>query len=232
MKRCPQCEFIYEDEQNLCDMDGKELVSEDGSLRIAPDAAAVPIPSKRKSSLKLFAVFAIPAVILGVLLPIAFQGQLIGTQNSEPISRSANQSEPAEASIPPVVIPEVSPSPSSDLQPTEEAPTTPDESSDTGATEEENAQQRSIARASADSVSRANTRAIGNARAKDAGIKVVEVSSDRPAPVATQPVNPRPRQEKKTQTVAKAKPAEDQNNSKIGTFLKRTGRILKKPFKL
>ena len=26
MKLCPQCEFIYEDDQNTCDMDGKELV--------------------------------------------------------------------------------------------------------------------------------------------------------------------------------------------------------------
>jgi len=26
MKRCPQCEFIYEDEQSLCDMDGILLV--------------------------------------------------------------------------------------------------------------------------------------------------------------------------------------------------------------
>ena len=25
MKRCPSCEFIYEDEQRLCDMDGSEL---------------------------------------------------------------------------------------------------------------------------------------------------------------------------------------------------------------
>jgi hypothetical protein len=27
MKLCPQCDFIYEDDQNVCDMDGKELVS-------------------------------------------------------------------------------------------------------------------------------------------------------------------------------------------------------------
>lgn len=26
MKRCPQCEFIYEDDQNCCDMDGIDLV--------------------------------------------------------------------------------------------------------------------------------------------------------------------------------------------------------------
>lgn len=28
MKHCPQCDFIYEDDQSVCDMDGKELVSD------------------------------------------------------------------------------------------------------------------------------------------------------------------------------------------------------------
>jgi hypothetical protein len=35
MKRCPQCEFIYEDEQTACDMDGKVLVNA-GSFAIIP----------------------------------------------------------------------------------------------------------------------------------------------------------------------------------------------------
>jgi len=26
MKLCPQCAFIYEDNQRVCDMDGKELI--------------------------------------------------------------------------------------------------------------------------------------------------------------------------------------------------------------
>ena len=32
MKRCPQCEFIYEDEQSLCDMDGVLLVFDSRTL--------------------------------------------------------------------------------------------------------------------------------------------------------------------------------------------------------
>ncbi len=32
MKRCPQCEFIYEDYQTLCDMDGRELVYHSGPV--------------------------------------------------------------------------------------------------------------------------------------------------------------------------------------------------------
>jgi hypothetical protein len=34
MKRCPQCEFIYEDYQTLCDMDGRELVYHSGPVAV------------------------------------------------------------------------------------------------------------------------------------------------------------------------------------------------------
>jgi hypothetical protein len=37
MKLCPQCEFIYEDDQSFCDMDGKELVFGSGALAFAED---------------------------------------------------------------------------------------------------------------------------------------------------------------------------------------------------
>ena len=40
MKRCPLCEFIYEDDQSLCDMDGIELVAERGELLAPAEAAA------------------------------------------------------------------------------------------------------------------------------------------------------------------------------------------------
>lgn len=38
MKQCPQCEFLYEDDQSVCDMDGKELVydGDPPSFQITP----------------------------------------------------------------------------------------------------------------------------------------------------------------------------------------------------
>jgi hypothetical protein len=39
MKRCPQCDFIYEDEQNVCDMDGSELVLDKRVMPRAEEAA-------------------------------------------------------------------------------------------------------------------------------------------------------------------------------------------------
>ena len=41
MKLCPQCEFIYEDDQRFCDMDGQELVH-DPSPRVFAENAPVP----------------------------------------------------------------------------------------------------------------------------------------------------------------------------------------------
>ncbi len=40
MKLCPQCEFIYEDDQTLCDMDGKELVYDPRALAFAGNVPA------------------------------------------------------------------------------------------------------------------------------------------------------------------------------------------------
>jgi len=47
MKLCPQCDFIYEDDQSVCDMDGKELVSDPATVVIeqgfATPVSATPV---------------------------------------------------------------------------------------------------------------------------------------------------------------------------------------------
>lgn len=45
MKLCPQCEFIYEDDQSLCDMDGSALVYNSGP--VALEGSATPALSQR-----------------------------------------------------------------------------------------------------------------------------------------------------------------------------------------
>jgi hypothetical protein len=42
MKLCPQCEFIYEDDQKFCDMDGQELVHDQKRRAFTDDTAALP----------------------------------------------------------------------------------------------------------------------------------------------------------------------------------------------
>lgn len=87
MKRCPQCEFIYEDDQSCCDMDGNALVFD--------DPTASPALAKMDSPVKPFrfrrsAVISICAVILGVLVLAIVYASLERalTANSEPVSTS------------------------------------------------------------------------------------------------------------------------------------------------
>lgn len=48
MKRCPLCDFIYEDDQSVCDMDGTELVHD--SEELVPAAKdSTPAPPQRRA---------------------------------------------------------------------------------------------------------------------------------------------------------------------------------------
>ena len=69
MKRCPQCEFIYEDDQSLCDMDGVLLVLDSRTLpnmnaltTVTPKAP----PPKRNRAVPAFATL-ILALVLGMV---------------------------------------------------------------------------------------------------------------------------------------------------------------------
>ena len=62
MKRCPQCEFIYEDDQKCCDMDGFALVFDQST----PASTLPKLTTKRTSSRRsLLSVF---GVVFGVLV--------------------------------------------------------------------------------------------------------------------------------------------------------------------
>ena len=63
MKRCPQCEFVYEDEQTVCDMDGSELLHEALSLPLQPvgDIDVEPTKTSPRSSTRNFVVPAFAA---------------------------------------------------------------------------------------------------------------------------------------------------------------------------
>lgn len=65
MKRCPQCEFIYEDGQSLCDMDGRDLVYDIRPL--TGNTATAKTSRTTKSSSKRSAA-ALIGIVLGVVL--------------------------------------------------------------------------------------------------------------------------------------------------------------------
>jgi len=80
MKRCPKCEFIYEEEQNHCDMDGAILVHDPRALL---DTARVRSNYAHRSTRKLFVQLALPLAILATLSFYALRSQT-GPHNSNP----------------------------------------------------------------------------------------------------------------------------------------------------
>jgi cytoskeletal protein RodZ len=174
MKRCPKCEFIYEDEQSLCDMDGVLLVLDSRTLPNLHAIQTVPPPKrtpKRNRAVPAFATL-ILALVLGLVYYVSIQRK--ATQNADtPAQPSA-----ATTSNP---VPEVNPTPAA--LPSAEEPKP-----------EPKPEQPKPATATA--------------------AVPVKKATAKPAP-----------------TPAKAKVEEKKEESKVGNILKKTGRILKKPFK-
>ena len=105
MKRCPLCDFIYEDDQGQCDMDGIELVPNQGTALIRLEAAAQPAESRRRR----FAALPVAGIILVIFLFTAYY-------------ISAGRAAPQEADRPPVKVAADSPaqSPVADVKAADE----------------------------------------------------------------------------------------------------------------
>ena len=179
MKRCPQCDFIYEDDQSLCDMDGVLLVLDSRTLPNLHALATVPpVPAKaqarRNRAVPAFATV-ILALVLGMVYYVSIHRR--AAQNSYTPPSGASTLNPA-----PVENPTPEPQPSQEVQ-VQAAPAEP---------RPEPAKQ----------------------------------------PTTTSPANsPARKQPVKASAVNKSEPEPKKEESKVGSILKKTGRILKKPFK-
>lgn len=175
MKRCPQCDFIYEDDQSLCDMDGVLLVLDARNLpnlhALAPPApaAAEKTQAKRNRAVPAFATF-ILVLVLGMVYYVSIHRR--AAQNSYPPPSAASAVEPA-----PVINPTPEPQPSQEVQ----AP-----------------------------------------------------APEEPKPEVNKqpPTSPAKRQPARVSATNKTASEPKKEDSKVGSFFKKTGRILKKPFKL
>ena len=173
MKRCPQCEFIYEDDQSLCDMDGVLLVFDDRKLPNLHALTTVPgkPQTKRPRTVPAFATV-ILAVVLGLVYYVTTQPQ--AAQNSDipaiPIVVSSSKAAP-------IAVPAAEPQP----QPA--------------------------------------------AAVEEPKPKAVKPEVSVPAAIVKKPAV---KTSSNTPTVKTEPKKED---SKVGSIIKKTGRILKKPFK-
>src|SRR5258706_13893275 len=87
MKLCPQCDFIYEDDQSVCDMDGKELVSDPATVGteqgfatpvsatpvLVPDGLQMESAGRRWGKFVLLTVFLLATVVIVFFLAKAKQ---------------------------------------------------------------------------------------------------------------------------------------------------------------
>jgi type IV secretory pathway VirB10-like protein len=162
MKRCPKCEFIYEDDQSLCDMDGVLLVLDSRTLPHihALQTVETKTPPRRNRAVPAFATL-ILALVLGLVYYVSTQRKT--NTETPPAAAAASTSNP---------VAEVNPTPSAE-EPKPEPP------------------------------------------------KAATTAAAAPVKkVAAKPTPP-----------TKARVEEKKDDSKVGNFLKKTGRILKKPFK-
>jgi hypothetical protein len=226
MKRCSQCEFIYEDDQSVCDMDGQTLT---------PDCA-FPVLSSLSALPEKPAPIATPSSLRGIALP-AGTGLLMALLFSVGFYASADTVQPAsEAPIPQVSNPPLSVSveAGSPFSFAEASVSAPSQTSLTASEPEENAAQ------ARDTVRETGKRAHVGRDAFAIARSVPPLPRVRPLPrlPSARPVDrdsanisvvrsSTPAQSGKFNTEAAPKKAD----SKVGGFLKKTGRFLSKPFK-
>ena len=173
MKRCPQCEFIYEDDQSLCDMDGVLLVLDSRNLPNHQALATVPAKPqpRRNRAVPAFATL-ILALVLGMVYYVSTQRRA-----TPPVIET-----PASAASTSISAPVVNPTPQA--EPSSEA------------------------------------------------VHIPPAEEPKPAPTKQPATAPVKKASVKTASTTTAKEEPKKDDNKVGSILKKTGRILKKPFKL
>jgi len=255
MKLCPQCEFIYEDDQNLCDMDGEALVY-DPRLGVSPGTVpAVTGARPRKSGLRIIVLALVAGFVLSALLSLAYYA-------SSPLFKSnvaspGRKPEASETSLQRQIAPPLDNSSSQPATNPSPSPTSPEAASESGSisadelTEKPASQSaRSHVASKADNTPKAGDNRLTIARRLPplphlTALPELPPLKRLPAAEPDARVSSSTKAKKKgltSQKVAMAsqkasivevKPASGNatRRSRLGAFLKKTGRILKKPFK-
>lgn len=173
MKRCPQCEFIYEDDQSLCDMDGILLVL---------DSQQLPKPKyESKSKWRGRVVTGLAAIVLATVLLMVFY---VSPQSQR---SSGTSFQPGGSNQPPSEVKTESAIEKVEEKPVEKPPA-----------------------AKAESPVKPKSENVPKASPKPSQSK----TTAKKAPSVT-----------RNQTTVK------NNDSRLGSLMKKTGKILRKPFR-
>lgn len=228
MRRCPECDFIYEDDDKLCAMDGTGLVNRSGPL--AFEESALPqLPPPANSHGRGITLFA-SGVILAIALFLYFHSisRRNMLQSNSGAAKTYNSSQPTDRN-PVVVVPVNTGSPV--LTPSPDFSSTPAKT---------DAPRKSYRARQLDDHDPLKTVPVETAtplprplpsfapaRAK------VDVPSDKSVSSPLKPTPPLPASIPSATPKKEVKPTDNnqKNESKITSFLKKAGRALKKPFK-
>ena len=174
MKSCPQCEFIYEDDQSLCDMDGVLLVFDSQTLPNLHALATISAPLPGKTARRNRMVPAFATLIL--MLAVGSVYYVSTMRNAAPNNFSS------------AGVPTTSAAAAPAIEPTAEAVIEP--------------------------------------------AREITEKPETPAPVETKSTTTPEKKATVTKPVAtKPAPAPKKDDSKVESIIKKTGKILKKPFK-
>ncbi|MDX6290399.1 MAG: hypothetical protein QOH42_2198 [Blastocatellia bacterium] len=231
MRRCPVCDFIYEDDEKLCAMDGTALVNHSGPLAweesALPQSPQSPPPTNSHGrGLTLIA----SGVILAIALFLYFHN--VSRRNVLPSNPGAaktyNPSQPGDQN-PVAVIPIEAASPSITSSPAFNVtpPKTDAPSKSYRVPQPDgNSPFRTVPVETATPLPRPLP-SFTPARAK------IDVSSDKSVTSPVKPSLPLTASVPSAAAKKDAKPTDNnpKNESKITSFLKKAGRVLKKPFK-
>ena len=220
MKVCSQCEFIYEDDQSLCDMDGAELVYDPAPLALSQGAPLASPTRKSGSRWRRRAGTIVAGIVLGTVLVLVFQVFKLRPQEQVSMTASQTPNYSSQASgdssdlqnldlaLPVPLAPPVDalPAPSPIASPAAPAPqsTHLPERGPNGTTVE-------LPRSGAKVTSNVPSFVRPSAGATSRPDSAREVARNRERANSRQP-------------------EKNHKDSGIGSFLKKTGRILKKPF--
>jgi hypothetical protein len=229
MKRCPECEFLYEDAQDRCDMDGTRLNS---TVTLPPLPLPQPVGPPLKSIWSGFTIPLLVLVLLSTVLVILYRAapssfrSAASLKSKEVVNQDSRESKrPAsEASPELVTAPETSPEPDERSTITQTKATKSDRPLRFTIAKEPTSAPESHIQIEPAIPTKSAPKPPTSQPLENAPSPASERSQAGSNSISAQPEPPPPSPASQPAT------QNQQKDSKVKSFLKKAGRILKKPF--
>jgi hypothetical protein len=217
MKRCPSCEFIYEDEQSACDMDGETLVL-DTRGTVVPNEVVLEARHTRPAWMKSVMLATVAGIAVLTLVFVGFYGP----SQAEPASPMTDAESRTTGTPQPQTIPN-------------DAPVLNDSNASNDESELTSASEVTPSPESANSVRKNHSERI----TPDRRLTIPRTLPPLPRVSPLPKLSPARIEKRSTSQTSEIRPRSHtaavdapKKDSKVRSLLKRTGQLIKKPFKL